>query len=62
MLNAVMAGLRKVSFQTFLFNVLVLVIIDGYLNVIIYSYMKKAEILLAEAESDSEIDDEKKNN
>ena len=39
-LNIVMAGLKKMALQTFIFNVVVLFVIDGYLNLIILSLLK----------------------
>ena len=41
LLNIIMAGLRKMSTQTFIFNIVVLLIIDGYLNLVIFSHLRK---------------------
>jgi hypothetical protein len=40
LLNIVMASLRKMSTQTFIFNIAVLLLIDGYLNLIIFSHLR----------------------
>lgn len=42
-LNITMAGLRKISPQTFFSNVGVLFLVDGYLNLIIFSHLRKID-------------------
>ncbi|CDW89630.1 UNKNOWN [Stylonychia lemnae] len=43
-LNGVMAGLKKMPFQTFIFNSFALFFLDGYFNFIIYSFYKKYNV------------------
>ena len=63
LLNVTMAGLKKITLQTFIVNVLVLLLIDGYLNLIIFSHIRKAGSLLTNehCESDMEIGRKHKN-
>jgi hypothetical protein len=49
--NAVMAGLKKMPLQTFFFNIFVLLLVDGYLNMVIYSYLKKKLIVSEDEEN-----------
>ena len=56
LLNITMAALRKITLQTSIANVLVVLIIDGYLNLIIFSYLRNAQSLLSgHSESDIEV-------
>lgn len=42
--NCVMVGLAMMPVQTFFLNAITLFLLDGYLNLVIYSYLKLVEL------------------
>lgn len=54
--NSIMVALSKMPVQTFFLNGFILFIVDGYLNLAIYSYLLRLKILEREKGKNLQID------